>query len=1832
MREFDFGPAELAPGANPTLGPVIYDNGMSDDQGLAAAQFDGAGFDPEPADDFILGTTQDIYDINWVGGYWNYQGAAPYDYALDWRITFYNDDGTGTAPGTVKYSFDVADGDLTDKTVRATYADSMYFEYGADLPSPQTFSGTTKYWVSIVGLGPSFPQCGWAKHAGVLQHQMVFRSVYFSFPNWVPGGSVFGTPGDCAFQLTGQGASGCIPNACDFNIVSINNMINGNTINSLPHTINITYRNDGDLPIYELKLLADVYEKVCGDTTEWCWPITKDLYDARYDTNNDNFTVFDDPADDLLPEGDGGDTWALQYKEFHSGGEAYRCTQGEDRGPGDVEDTYIGRSVAILDDALIWDPINQTRNDMTDAACVEFSFWHKATGEYMVDEDGNAIPIDYGHIEYSFDGMTWFSIPLSDFVAYDNEWEQWKIKFINTDANGGHYDIVCDDCKCDDECEERVICEEIDFSQYGQMNLRVKFNWHVNPCNQYEGWYIDDICFSRTEEYEKELVFQTHQIIVNIPGCTGDVFFEFPLDFDPEKDKWYYIEICGQVFDPAGCEIDLSNNCIDLQFVVSDVHDIACIGMTGPARLSKKADCCGAPDETGVYDITIKNVGTFTEDKVPVDLRMAKLHAETYIDLDMEEDPSNAFTCYYFTGYEPGCPWRWTEGDDNIPEPRSKLPGEESFIWADDGLIPMYEPGWGNYLTNDIYYDFSDAGDCEEAILEFSIKWSFDGTPEFDPWGFVSWDRARFYVQPEFGPYSNYVIGFITWAQGTWSNDWVDYAIDMKSLQLALDAQFGDPCTDEIVPFSFGWGAFSNNDAHVVPAGNPIPWSGLMLDNIKFTHTYPDPSSDIVYTAESGILEPGDEETLSLYLNETQYCNWVAIGDANLATDVNPANDTCCVKTIVASDMGAEIVPKSIDLTGGDSLWQICSSKQIDDNFYTATQDFGDYRAYLPNMDDSLISCEIDLSAHSTSGVIMTYDSYFKFFHWTDPYGLYYDNGFDWYGSSLGHNGDRGEVYARATPSDNWVLIDICDYMDYNAGMDPVWGLYTYHDWDDGSGNYLMQTSIPAGLCTDQTQIRFRFVSDDLSDIPYMAEPDESEGWYIDDIKIWDITLTGTILDENFEAAGGVFPPGPVTQWSQSIYSGTGSWEAGTSSSYDFYLKPGGASGCFIFADSNGHSSDVFDCEIFTKSMDLTGATLVTFECDGAFQDFAGDGEFQIAVYSGGTGPANLETVLYYTDVDEPIGGIHHVYLFDATTLSDITDVYIGFLYTTQGGTWAWGAGVDNVHVWDGGGDYLFEDFEANWCPSFPPTGWSVIQTSTEINGAYACYWDQMAYDYVSPVTSAGLWWATGSQDEWLISPAIPATLPGQLAELEFWTYNYGQYPGYYEEDLIKTSSDGGMSWDTLGNLHTMVPDFPGGNFFDSPVSFGLANDVTHVAFHRYSGPDNLGVWFLDDIKVNVYDKNTVQVEFDFEPTFGCKWETNATVAGDYWEYTTALPASVGSDADGDGNVWFCHDYPDTGRGLNDVLYAEVNFTEEMTYVDFTFQDAAVIEAGCAAYFEISTDFDPADPTGGTWITHWAFENDFGMTMGWSWFANNYAFSDYLDDGSVFVRWRYTTPGNGLFNKVADSGWAVDDFGLHFKQIEFVDEIAPITTLVFDEYTGTVSLFANDPAGPVVSGVKATYYILDGGSTMEYTGPITLSDGTHTVTYWSEDNAGNVEGQKTSPPLVVDATDPTVEIVEPEEGYLYLFGNKLMGRIFGSGTLCIGKVTIVAQASDTGTGVSMVTFDIDGDSGYAVSAPYEYVYNDMHFGSITVTATAFDGAGRSAEDSMTFTIYSLGLL
>lgn len=100
-----------------------------------------------------------------------------------------------------------------------------------------------------------------------------------------------------------------------------------------------------------------------------------------------------------------------------------------------------------------------------------------------------------------------------------------------------------------------------------------------------------------------------------------------------------------------------------------------------------------------------------------------------------------------------------------------------------------------------------------------------------------------------------------------------------------------------------------------------------------------------------------------------------------------------------------------------------------------------------------------------------------------------------------------------------------------------------------------------------------------------------------------------------------------------------------------------------------------------------------------------------------------------------------------------------------------------------------------------------------------------------------------------------------------------------------------------------------------------------------------------------------------------------------------------------------------------------------------------------------------------------------------------------------------------------------------------IDKTAPTTTVLLPSTESGWYVTSGIPvafeATDALSGIGATYYSIDGGATQTYGKPFTadLSTGVHTITYWSEDVAGNDEAKDSvrTTEVKVDTVAPAIE-------------------------------------------------------------------------------------------------------
>jgi hypothetical protein len=156
------------------------------------------GLETEIANDFYF-TTDGLWVqlARWWGGYWNNYGCSDIGYATYWNLRIY-DDG-GCVPNTVIWELVAAFANETSVYCQSGMYPIFQYEAGGGMPS---FSANTLYWFGAQAADHTFPpQCGRLASAGVVGCDTVFKSAYFSFPDWTPAIDVFGVAFDASQEF-----------------------------------------------------------------------------------------------------------------------------------------------------------------------------------------------------------------------------------------------------------------------------------------------------------------------------------------------------------------------------------------------------------------------------------------------------------------------------------------------------------------------------------------------------------------------------------------------------------------------------------------------------------------------------------------------------------------------------------------------------------------------------------------------------------------------------------------------------------------------------------------------------------------------------------------------------------------------------------------------------------------------------------------------------------------------------------------------------------------------------------------------------------------------------------------------------------------------------------------------------------------------------------------------------------------------------------------------------------------------------------------------------------------------------------------------------------------------------------------------------------------------------------------------------------------------------------------------------------------------------------------------------------------------------------------------
>ncbi len=155
------------------------------------------GLETEIANDFYVARDTDVGLARWWGGYYNNNGCGDIGVATNWNLRFY-DDG-GCVPLSVLAE---TVGALANET-NIYCQGGLYpiFEYN-DYTICIYATANTLYWFSAQASDHAYPpQCGRVASASVVGCDSVFKSAYFSYPDWTPSIDVFGFSFDASQEF-----------------------------------------------------------------------------------------------------------------------------------------------------------------------------------------------------------------------------------------------------------------------------------------------------------------------------------------------------------------------------------------------------------------------------------------------------------------------------------------------------------------------------------------------------------------------------------------------------------------------------------------------------------------------------------------------------------------------------------------------------------------------------------------------------------------------------------------------------------------------------------------------------------------------------------------------------------------------------------------------------------------------------------------------------------------------------------------------------------------------------------------------------------------------------------------------------------------------------------------------------------------------------------------------------------------------------------------------------------------------------------------------------------------------------------------------------------------------------------------------------------------------------------------------------------------------------------------------------------------------------------------------------------------------------------------------
>jgi len=872
----------------------------------------------------------------------------------------------------------------------------------------------------------------------------------------------------------------------------------------MPTAVKAVIKNNGILPVDgPVNVHLQIYEETEVPLTDYyCFDMEECIVSGMWETIS-----WDD--------GPSFDTWTWTEKRSHSPTHSWHSQ------PDSIENyEAYSRDSLILANGTQGLYIPEEVEYQGKTYQVLLDFWHWCEGEAH-----GGVPLDFGQVKIRY----WTG----------SAWSTWRApssaaKYYNTNGEWEHVQLdITGWLGYDDAPINR------DPTILGKW-IQVNWTWVSDATDNREGWYIDDVCIKLRTGSPQPLVFQGYKYVYDLDQNETKVI-EFPLNFTPKPDTWYYFEIysdlqCCQyqgdclgdydgpadvngewVMDPrTKTEYWDPYNGVNHSLYFGDVCDAAINYVKAPSDLL--LDHTSFEGYVSVpIEVEVENTGTLTEE-VPVTVKVQEALTNVIFFDDVESGEldgwgapgmwvageelyENQWTITDDDYYSPVHSWFLEPREEGIGQAKMWGPIEKPYDipgglkWEANikfNLPPGYNYGIGAMpvmLGTNYFWDFG---------ISIDANYETDEDPDYDvdrvyPWngqtGWFHFDADEFirthdlYWEERYNP-SNYPE-YEPFFNDSGGFDSLDDFLDF--MKYRYEDQLGSENFDEM---TFGF---------LVAAPDGLESDqGFWFDDFKLYNQY----AGAVVWQETKIakgakesdgtydgLEQGEKEILEFTWNATEYCDYIITAEVDLDCDADASNNMDQTSTRIHEhiyEVGEyEKIMFEDNTCKEDNNWHIVEECSLcpDDQFWWCGDDATGL--YAPNSNDVLM---INHTFNMTDALsaTLTFDEYYAI---EDEY-------------------DYGYVEVSNNSGEHWFVIrfksaSATGVSEDSAGL-PEWAT-TSLLLEPGAVLESEYTGTgfaqPATFFTDEMQFRFRFYSDESA---------EWKGWYINDVVLDMTTATGT--------------------------------------------------------------------------------------------------------------------------------------------------------------------------------------------------------------------------------------------------------------------------------------------------------------------------------------------------------------------------------------------------------------------------------------------------------------------------------------------------------------------------------------------------------------------------------------------------------------------------------------------------------------------------------------------------------------------------------------------------